>query len=131
MRKIFSLLVLSFLLAINGCSCTKRAGEYKFHSLIYTLTGEEQIFSCSEEDKTDAIIKTLCSSYQSMSVELTKDGELLSKVDGEIKYRVWYKVEDNKLLVKNSENEEYHEEGKYENGTITMTVMGAKVVYKK
>ena len=130
-----SVIALAGVLGVTGCSCTK-AGEYDFNSIVMTVGEEEKTYSCTKEEKEgNALLNTACSIYEKATLELNKDGELITKFDGEENSKVWYKLEDGKLMVKANENGNYEESGKYKSVKLTLSVnFGSsifKVIFKK
>lgn len=133
MKKLLSLLAMVGVVGVAGCSKTSPEGVYKFESLVVTEGEEEKTYTCGEGEERDAITDMMCEYVATLELEL-KDDKATQKMAGEDEMTVTsdYKIEDGKLFMKETDDEEFEEVAKYEDGKIIMEMdAGVKVIFTK
>ena len=131
MKKVISLLSLLVMLVVSGCSCSK-PGDYEFHSIVIVKGDKEKVYKCTDEEKEDGLVAAACFSYEDTSIELTDDGRAITKINGIVTSKTFYKIEDGKYYTKLTETEAFGDSvGTWKLGKLTINAGGNKLVFKK
>ncbi len=112
MKKLLLSLVAAFTLLVSGCACSKE-GVYKFHSIITVEDGEEKLYDCTKPDTLEEEVATVCELFAGLEVELGKEWATMRHVaDGKTEElnKEQYKIEDNKIMIKNEETGAFDQE---------------------
>lgn len=139
MKKLLSLIAMVGVLGVAGCSKSAE-GTYEFDSIKMMVGEEEKKFTCTEtEIEENPQLEFACPMFKTTTIELKKNGKAVTAMTGEegdegYSQESFYKIEDGKLLVRETEEEEWEEAGTYKDGKIVMgdaAEDGFAVVFKK
>ena len=123
------LLLLFAFVVVSGCSCNKDI--YKFDSIVMSNGNETKTYTCSDDDKKDANVKSMCDNLEGITIEFKDDENLI------INYPAYnmeneeerYKIEDGYLYME--DGNEWMKFAKYSDKQIELEIGLAKVILKK
>ena len=131
MKKIICLFMMFSFIALTGCSCSS-TGEYEFEAMVVSGDGVHKSYSCDDEEKiVDHSLISKCAIYEEREIKLTKKSKIIVTLSGVEVMNSFYKIEEDKLLVKFDENDTYHEYGYFENNKLIIEDEGIKIIFEK
>ena len=127
-------LALAGVMSFSGCSCFKN-GEYTFHSVEVKDGDETKTYTCEKDEKRDTAGNLACVAVVALPKKVVLDGDKLTieiEVFGESKSQEYEaKIEDKKLLIKDSNSDNWAEFAEFKGGKLIFGEEGYTVIYKK